>query len=234
MLKSFLEKIVEYVKAGEPVISVDDRKYFNVPGQKPAPVLEPKEPTAFFSTLTGLLGWANDQQEDKSECYFVVTKSNEVRLFSILHGAFQQRDTLAIASHVADRFSVGQFMPTEEFIIAALTRFAPNEELIDLLRILGNVKDEAVRTQTDDGISQTVVAREGIATVGNVTLPNPVYLKPYCVFPEIDPPLVPLVFRGQKGPQWALFDTSNAQWEIEAKKRTVAFIEANSNIKVFA
>lgn len=237
MLKDFLEQIISYVKAASPVIKVGERDYFNVPGTAPSPILDPAPPAMKFNTLTGLVAWCKDHMGDNEGVYLVVENPAQVVAYPKVFGAFKQRSPLAIANHVANKFPTGSFMDPENFIIAALTRFAPSAALSQVLLIVGNVTDEAVRTLKDDGVSQQVTARDGLVGLSNVVLPNPVNLVPYQVFPEITGPEMPFVFRGRKGhagAEFALFDTSDSQWRVEANKRTVEWLKANTALDVFA
>lgn len=85
-----------------------------------------------------------------------------------------------------------------------------------MLKLVGNVKEEAVNTIGDDGVSQSVVAKMGVATVGNVKVPNPVLLKPYRTFVEVEQPESNFIFRMRKGPECALFEADGGAWKLEA------------------
>ena len=73
--------------------------------------------------------------------------------------------------------------------------FETTTDLTGILRIVGNLKDSAVKTVNDDGISQQVTVKMGVSRVGEEILPNPVVLKPYRTFLEIDQPESAFVFR---------------------------------------
>jgi hypothetical protein len=51
-----------------------------------------------------------------------------------------------------------------------------------MLKVVGNIQEDNVKSVSDDGTSQAVVARIGVASVGNVEVPNPVTLAPYRTF----------------------------------------------------
>lgn len=82
--------------------------------------------------------------------------------------------------------------------------------------------DEAVKNVSDDGLTQTINVRAGITRVGEVDVPNPVTLRPFRTFPEIEQPASQYVLRlrsGGKGggpPECALFGVDSGLWEIEA------------------
>ena len=80
----------------------------------------------------------------------------------------------------------------------------------------------------DDGISQAVQSRKGIALVENVPIPSVVELQPYRVFREIDQPLSPFIVRARakdgSPPSVALFEAGGEQWRLEAMQRIKTFL----------
>lgn len=77
---------------------------------------------------------------------------------------------------------------------------------------------ELARGAIDDGISQTVAAKTGIATVSNVTLPPIIKLAPYRTFVEVEQPEGEFLLRLQNGPKAALFEADGGAWKIQARK----------------
>lgn len=57
----------------------------------------------------------------------------------------------------------------------------------------------------DDGVSQVATARSGVASVGKVVVPNPISLRPYRTFLEVEQQESDFVFRMHEGPKLALF-----------------------------
>jgi hypothetical protein len=82
--------------------------------------------------------------------------------------------------------------------------------------VVGNVKEENVRSIGDDGVSQSVTAKTGVATVEDVKVPNPVLLSPYRTFVEVTQPESAFVFRMKNGPVAALFEADGGAWRNAA------------------
>jgi len=125
-------------------------------------------------------------------------------------------------------FPWGRFIDPEEFIIRAQSQFVETEDLAKIRAIVGNVKSEEVFQFSDDGISQQVTAKTGIARVENVVLPPRVKLAPYRTFVEIEQPISEFIFRAKKAnetPNFALFEADGGAWRIEAMKRIKAYLE---------
>jgi len=113
----------------------------------------------------------------------------------------------------------GAYLDHETFMIGLLTQFEPTEDLAAVLRVIGTMKAESVNTSADDGMSQTVSARRGVALAENIKVPSPVMLRPYRTFREFEQPESPFIFRlrNTEGmPECALFDASGAAWKTAA------------------
>ena len=85
-----------------------------------------------------------------------------------------------------------------------------------LLQYTGLIKNEAVKTTGDDGVSQQVTVKTGVASVGQAIVPNPVELAPYRTFPEVEQPISKFIFRMQEGPRAALYEADGGAWRNKA------------------
>ncbi len=148
-----------------------------------------------------------------------------VDLISDLRGTFQQRFCFARAELV-DRlggFQFGRFYPADEFNIAILTRFEDDSERAYVLQLVGNIKADSSVVLRDDGASQKVETRAGISMTEFATVRNPVTLRPYRTFHEIEQPASAFILRVKEGSQGgvgaALFEADGAQWQVDAVER---------------
>ncbi|HRT84379.1 MAG TPA: hypothetical protein P5523_07040 [Bacteroidales bacterium] len=135
------------------------------------------------------------------------------------------REVYMTAEAFAPKFNFYQFYDVESFIIAMQSCFVQNEDSDRILRIVGNIREEAVKQTGDNGISQMVTAKTGIATVEEVKVPNPVILAPYRIFREIEQPESKFVFRMQMGPRCALFEADGGAWRLNAMARIKEWLE---------
>lgn len=78
------------------------------------------------------------------------------------------------------------------------------------------MKEETVHQANDDGVSQAVSVKTGIASVNSVKVPNPVKLAPYRTFNEVAQPTSEFVFRMRDGMQCAIFEADGGAWQLEA------------------
>jgi len=128
--------------------------------------------------------------------------------------AYRHREFPLSAQLQAKPFPFGQFMPTENFVIALQSRFIQDETTAAMLALVGNLTTTKESRTLDDGVSQTVEARVGISKLQTVVVPNPVQLRPYRTFLEIEQPLSNFVFRvDAKDHSCALFEADGGFWK---------------------
>lgn len=214
MIKNALQYIVNLGKV--ETMEIEDKVYST---ERLHPMLEPTHEPLNVSTLEAVVNYIKYNEDQTQMPYLIHIESpTKVSVNSPSFGAFNQRDTYLIAEPLLPSFPFGRFLDAEEFIISLQSRFVRNDDLDQILKVVGNVKEENVRSTGDDGVSQEVTAKTGIASVGNVTVPNPVSLQPYRTFIEVYQPEVKLVFRMQNGPQMALFEADGGAWRNQAIK----------------
>jgi hypothetical protein len=117
----------------------------------------------------------------------------------------------------------------EDFVVGFQTRFADAADRPRLLALIGNVKHESVKTAADDGVTQIVQARAGVALVSEVPVPNPVRLTPYRTFREVAQPDSLFVLRVKAGPAGflpvvGLFEADGGAWRLTAIERVRAWL----------
>lgn len=190
------------------------------------PPAEPQPKTLQLHTLTGFAEFINTFDKSKIACIHVQDASNVWACGQIV-GRHNERAYFARAVRLgAGKFPFGQYLDQEDFVIGAQAAFVPSETRAKLLSLVGNLIDEAVNNQSDNGITQKVSTRRGISLAGVDEVPNPVLLAPYRTFPEIKQPESSFVLRVQKGCQVALFETLNKEWELAAIQSIADFLRS--------
>ena len=153
-----------------------------------------------------------------------------VKLYSALETQLMQQHTFMIAKYEVPYFSFGQWNNLEQFIINLQAQFLDNEARAQILKVVGNLTDSAVKTMSDDGTTQIVNAKTGLGSVGNAVVPNPVTLIPYRTFPEVDQPEGNFIFRMKQQPQseplCGLWDASGDDWKLTALDNIRDFFKA--------
>lgn len=144
-----------------------------------------------------------------------------VRVISQFDGVSAVRTEYLVATHEPVKFGFGQYMDQETFVIEVQSKFLDTASRKDILRIAGNLKSEHVRTIEDDGITQVASTRKGISLAQESIIPNPIILKPYRTFLEVEQPELPFVFRlrdarDNQPPVMALFEADGGQWKLDS------------------
>jgi hypothetical protein len=160
-----------------------------------------------------------------------VVSPSQVSVMGPLDSRARDREYFLVAKTIdtSEEF-LNQWMTVENFIIGLQTRFADDGDRQKLLGLLGTVKDERALTSQDDGVTQTVTAKAGIALVAQVTVPNPVQLAPFRTFRDVVQPPSAFVFRVQGGgngelPKAALFEADAGTWRLTAVERIASWLE---------
>jgi len=225
---SFIEALSEELRSPQ-VVTVNNVQHLALPkaaaeGWQLAelPLPENLPPTLKLGTLAGFAAYVRDNHDGLGldQLLAHVVGPTRVELLGPLCGAFRQRATLATADlglFGAAAFGFGQWHDMETFIIGLQAAFVHTTVLTDVLKLIGNVKDEAVRQTTDDGVTQSVVAKQGAVLVAEVPVPNPVTLAPYRTFREVAQPESRFILRLRSGgPTCALFEADGGAWKLEA------------------
>lgn len=191
---------------------------------------EAKELTGF--TLTALKEFIDVTNKNYLNGSFLqIVSHGQVSLVSDLFGANLQRQSFFTSRFQASSYPFGNYIPTEEFIVSLQAFFIQDEITESMLKVVGNIVHESKTETTDNGYTQSVTAKTGIARVGNVTIPNPVSIRPYRTFLEIDnQPAGNFIFRlkhSDKGPLCALFESGPGLWKLEAIKEIKQWLTTN-------
>lgn len=187
-----------------------------------------------ITTLNGFIDYIRTNRDGliMAQTLVQVTGPASVRLISTPDGEKLYRDVFIESNAELPRISFDQFKSHEDFMIMLQSSFVQNEHRDQLLKYVGHIKvDESVDI-TDDGISQKIIAKTGVAAVGEVILPNPVLLKPYRTFQELEQPETEFVLRVENGGRVALFEADGGAWKVECRKRIkTALAEALGDVE---
>lgn len=226
LTKEALDYLTERgIRPEDRKLKINDQNYIiNKDGE---PVLvEPviykaKEPIR-LNTLSGLVDYIKSSNLDYNtdHAYLHVVDEKTVELKSDLKED-RERELLAVATAIVPEFKFNSYMDIESFNIALQSQFVKTDDRDILLKVVGNLKEDT----GDDGISQAVTIKSGIATAENIKVPNPVILAPYRTFVEVKQPESKFIFRMQSGPRGAIFEGDGGLWRVEAIKTIAKYLE---------
>jgi len=179
-------------------------------------------------SLNGLVEYLESDFDTQNNIMVHVKSPTEVECFSAVNSN-KNRDIWISAKAMLPTFHFDRFYNTEDFNIKLQSAFVQSEDRDTMLKVVGSIQEEAVKSIGDDGVSQSVTARNGVASVGNVKVPNPVLLAPFRTFIEVEQPKSEFIFRMQNGPSCALFEADGGAWKVEAMNNIKAFLKERLN-----
>lgn len=220
MIKEALQYVVGMGKA-----EIHDRNGQDWSDKKLYLIEEPTAAPFTVHTLSGLVDYLKSEFDGNDPVIVHVASPTEVMVESSLNGD-TNRDYFIKAEALIPEFRFDSWYDTEDFNIKLQSCFVNSEDRDVMLKVVGNIKEEMVNNFGDDGVSQSVVAKTGVAAVGNVEVPNPVALAPYRTFVEVVQPESDFVFRMKSGPLCAIFEADGGTWKNEAIKNIKDYLTA--------
>lgn len=207
-------------QAIEYIVGLGNTRIEELNGQKfsTQPLHTVKQPTArslTVNSLSGLVDYIKSEFDGEHRLMIHVESPTSVSCFTQINNDYN-RSTFVQAEALLPHFSFERFHDAENFNISLQSAFVDNADRKIMLQCVGNIKEEAVNTIGDDGTSQSVVTKMGVATVATVKVPNPVLLQPFRTFVEVAQPESNFVFRMQSGPRCALFEADGGAWKLQA------------------
>lgn len=134
--------------------------------------------------------------------------------------SFKKRSALLLASAWVSSFPFGQWLSLENFIISVQANFVADEHRDELLSFVATVKQDTGVEQQDDGVTQKVTTRSGVSLSRTSKVPNPITLRPFRTFSEVEQPESAFVFRIKAeegcGVKAALFAADGDAWRHDA------------------
>lgn len=92
--------------------------------------------------------------------------------------------------------------------------------------LLSRISKENGVTTTDNGVSQTVEARRGVALKTMVQVKPRVPLRPFRTFQEVEQPESEFLLRLDEDGNIGLFEADGGMWKLTARQTVKAFLEA--------
>ena len=152
-----------------------------------------------------------------------VDGANRVVVFTT-YDDVMRRDSLYIAECDVPGFRDG-FREYEKAIIELRSKFAPGPGVDYMLDLLSRISKENGVTTSDNGVSQTVEARQGVSLKTMVAVKPRVALRPYRTFLEVDQPESEFLLRLDDNGNVGLFEADRGMWKQTAKASILSYFE---------
>ena len=183
-----------------------------------------------MNTLTSLVDYIKGHIDTMADKMIVQVESpEEVWLFSQLDEN-RKREYLVKVNALVPGFSYGRFIDHEEFVINVQSKFLSDPETDKdlILKFAGTVEQGTVAEYGDTGVTQKATVKTGIASKSDAVVPNPVKLRPYRTFIEVEQPVSEFIFRMKDsgGITCALFESDGGAWKNAAMQYIKNYLKA--------
>jgi hypothetical protein len=138
------------------------------------------------------------------------------------NGPYLKRTSLlTVSPPERQRYPFGQYMEADQFIVSLQTMFEETPDRAYLLKLCSRIVAGKEITREDDGVTQVVTVKKGVALKESVDIKPRVDLAPFRSFNELPQPISSFLFRVQGGdeddpPKCSLFEADGGEWQIKA------------------
>ena len=231
MIKEALQYIVGLGKAEEHVIN--GACYSDKPLHR-IDTYYPKADAIEMHTLTSLVDYIKSEVDEMPPRMIVEVKSpTEVELYSQLDPN-RDRESLVVASARVPGFEFDRFVEHEKFCINLQSKFLPSDDRELILKFAGTVEAGSVSEYGDDGVTQKATIKTGLASKGDAIVPNPVCLRPYRTFLEVEQPESAFVFRMKQDSygsvMCAIFEADGGAWKMDATQAIKEYLQRELDV----
>lgn len=134
-----------------------------------------------------------------------------------------------VASARVPGFEFDRFVEHEKFCINLQSKFIPSDDRELILKFAGTVEAGSVSEYGDDGVTQKATIKTGLASKGDAIVPNPVCLRPYRTFLEVEQPESAFVFRMKQDSygsvMCAIFEADGGAWKMDATQAIKEYLQ---------
>lgn len=222
MLKSFVEKLTELAtpKTYETETSVyASNQLYRIENKK-------RRPSCI--NVTGLDSICklvrNEAGHIGRQIFVRISDYKEVSVFTTLDGD-EERFYLYKCAADTPSVTMGRFLPYENAVIEIRSLYIPTPDTDYLLKLLASVSTESKVTSSDNGVTQKVEAKAGIALNTLVEVKPRVVLKPFRTFIEVDQPESEFLLRISDKGEIGLFPADGGVWKLEATRNVAGYFE---------
>jgi hypothetical protein len=155
---------------------------------------------------------------DAAEYFLHVVDHTQVRVVARKSDAFGRRPSLIKAEPLKglSEYKFNQYGNAEEFVIAMLSLFVASPIRDELIGIASKINSEESIQTEDNGMTQIVSTRQGVALSGTRSVAPQWELQPYRTFRDVSQPYSSFLFRVKQGGLCALFEADGGTWKLTA------------------
>jgi len=164
-------------------------------------------------TLQGIFGFHHSKDCPDLAFINIVSPTHMIGFGRV--GENGRLQPLFTAQAKTKEFPYGRPLSMEDFVLNVQVCFAESEDKTELLSAVSRVVQNSQVVQEDDGITQTLEIKSGIALKENKRISPVRNLEAYRSFPGFASPFAPFLFRAhkdEKGVKFSLTDMAGDNW----------------------
>lgn len=226
-LKDAIDRITEMARPF--VMEVDGRKYCSanmreIKGQGEKPDIYQVD------TLDALIQLIRTEGAKTYEKLFVRVKDPRVVVvdsgYITTSQEYYDRASLYQATTDVPPVTYGRAMEAERAVIELQSMYAATGDRDYLLALLSHIDTSQGVSTMDNGVTQEVSVRRGVALKEQQTVQPIVHLQPYRTFLEVKQPASDFLLRIDKDGHPALYEADGGAWKLEAKRNIAGYLSA--------
>ena len=229
----FGRELVMLAKMIDKIVSLKETKIFEINGQTYADASLTRIPPHVdrpdcisVSGLDSICKLIRTELEKVDTTIMVQVKSNDTVEVMTTYLSDFSRNTLYRAKADAPGLRTG-FRGREVALIELRSLCIPNEGTAYLLDLLSRMTNENSVSTNDNGVTQTVEARQGVALNAVVEIKPRVMLRPFRTFLEVEQPESEFLLRVDPDEGIGFFEADGGIWKLEAKKNIADYFLKN-------
>jgi hypothetical protein len=185
---------------------------------------DPRPEAICAFTLTALRDYLDSKVDglDMTKLVAHVEAPTIVTIKGPADGPYLKRSShLTVVPPRRAEFPWGRYTEADNFLIALQTMFEPTPDRDYLLQLCSRIVAGKEITREDDGVTQVVTVKKGVALKESVDIKPRVDLAPFRSFNELPQPVSSFLFRVEGGddeepPKCTLFEADGGAWQIKA------------------
>lgn len=224
----------------QTILGQDGKEYFDRNKYSLTELRTKRRPkTLNLSTLNSLVDYLKSDLNSINKKRLMIVVENPTQIIVCEHDDEDlDRNVLVTVEAITPQVNFGRYEAASDFNIILQSKFVDSDDRATVIEFASALKIENGSEIIDDGISQTATIKQGVASLAKAKAPNPVTLRPYRTFAEVEQPESQFIFRINQRAEMALFEADGGKWRLAAINNIANFLKEEladqTNITILA
>lgn len=233
-LKDAIKEISELTRNSSEIAEINNHHYLisNDVYEEILPAKKPLPAPLIFTSLDSLVKTIKSERSDilsavngGGTLYISVASPIRVEVFTGLDEHNRRAKVYTAIQELGCSWKGQSWFEHEEAMIVLQSQFAQNDGTEYLLDFLSRITDENSVSSDDNGMTQSVQVKKGIALAGRENIRPIVSLKPYRTFLEVEQPESSFLIRIKDGCKVGIIEADGGMWQFAARNSVKEYLE---------